>query len=75
MHSRCHLGKVIKYDTVSKRNWSVAIRSHGIKFIIEELLNDDWEDVENGGRSVPVGEEEVDCVDCYDWEYGDFKGV
>ncbi|KZT17931.1 hypothetical protein NEOLEDRAFT_1184805 [Neolentinus lepideus HHB14362 ss-1] len=29
MESRCHLGKVHKYDTVTKLGWAVDIRAHG----------------------------------------------
>lgn len=25
------------------------------------------------GRDVPLAREEVDCIDCYKWEFGDFK--
>ncbi|KAF9036867.1 Alpha/Beta hydrolase protein, partial [Panaeolus papilionaceus] len=39
LETRCHLGQVIKYDTVSKLQWSVDIRNHGIILIIEKLLS------------------------------------
>src|SRR5271154_3901893 len=35
---RCHLGKVAIYDTVTRLGWSVDIRTHGIKVMIEKLL-------------------------------------
>ena len=56
----CHLGKVIRYDTVSKLNWGVSVRTHPIKTVIEDVLKEDW-DPEHG-REVPVAEEEQDCV-------------
>ena len=62
--SRCHLGKVILYDTVSKLGWSASIRTHGIKVVIEKLLAEDWEPGEDGaeGQQVPAMVEEDDCV-------------
>ncbi|KAF9463423.1 Alpha/Beta hydrolase protein [Collybia nuda] len=73
MESRCHLGKSILYDTVGKLDWSVDIRTHPIKVVIEKILNEDW-DPENGVE-VPAAEEEKDCVDCFNWEYGDYKNL
>lgn len=58
----CHLGKVIRYDTVSKMNWSVSVRTHPIKVVIESILQDDWDP--KNGREVPVAEEQTDCVVC-----------
>jgi putative lipase involved disintegration of autophagic bodies len=48
---RCHLGKVIVYDTVTKLGWSVNIANHVIKVVIEE------NEVE-----VPALSHEEDCV-------------
>ncbi|EKM56114.1 uncharacterized protein PHACADRAFT_145221 [Phanerochaete carnosa HHB-10118-sp] len=73
METQCHMGKVIRYDTVSKLGWSVDIRTHGIAVIVEKLLAADWEDAEQGG--VPDYYEEEDCVDCFNWEYGNFKNT
>ena len=56
----CHLGKVIRYDTVGKLNWGVSVRTHPILTVIEDVLKEDW-DPEHG-REVPVAEEERDCV-------------
>ncbi|KIM87308.1 hypothetical protein PILCRDRAFT_271668 [Piloderma croceum F 1598] len=75
MESRCHLGKVILYDTVSKLGWSASARTHGIRMVIDQLLSQDWEPGKDGaeGHQVPEFVEENDCVDCFNWEYGDFK--
>ena len=51
---RCHNGKVILYDTVTDHKWTVTVRKHGIKFIVEELLSQDWK--------VPEAIEQSDCV-------------
>jgi len=41
LESRCHLGQVILYDTVRELGWSVDVRNHGIKVVIDKLLADD----------------------------------
>ena len=60
------MGQVIRYDTVSKKRWSVDIRTHGIAVIIEKLLAEDWEDDDAGDNTqkggVPPLVEEDDCV-------------
>jgi len=75
METRCHLGKVLRYDTVSKFGWSVDIRTHGIKVIVERLLSADWNDDGEKTRAVPDLIEEEDCVDCFNWEFGDFRNA
>lgn len=42
LESRCHTGKTILYDTVGRLGWSVDIRTHSIRVIVEKLLVDDW---------------------------------
>ena len=59
LESRCHLGNVVLYDTVSKLKWSVAVGNHGIRTIIDLLAKDF--DPENG-ISVPIAEPQEDCV-------------
>ncbi|KAJ3566602.1 hypothetical protein NP233_g6902 [Leucocoprinus birnbaumii] len=46
MESRCHLGEVIRYDTVGQLNWGVALGNHVIKVVIEDVLGIDWKDDE-----------------------------
>jgi putative lipase involved disintegration of autophagic bodies len=73
MESRCHLGKVARYDTVSKLGWSVDSRTHGIKTVIDHILKEDWDP--DNGVSVPTPEEEADCVvcpSCLDFSLGRF---
>ncbi|KAG1731183.1 Alpha/Beta hydrolase protein [Suillus paluster] len=72
METQCHLGKVIRYDTVAHLGWSVDVRTHSIVQIIDRLLGEDWTQEE--GRTVPEAKADEDCVDCYDWEFGSFKG-
>lgn len=79
MESRCHLGKSIIYDTVTKCNWGVDVRTHPIRVIIEKILAEDWDKPQNSSngtavvsKGVPIAEYEEDCVECYSWEYGDF---
>jgi lipase ATG15 len=75
MPARCHMGKSAVYDTVTKLGWSVNIKHHGIKTVIESLLAEDWEELESHGdansngdmsavkkKEVPVAKPEEDCV-------------
>ncbi|KAF8874220.1 Alpha/Beta hydrolase protein [Gymnopilus junonius] len=50
LETRCHLGQAIRYDTVQKLGWSVDIRNHGIKLVIDRLLSDnsEWKEEFNG---------------------------
>ena len=55
MESRCHLGKIIRYDTMGRFGWSSNVANHGIKVVIDNVLGDEtWEVPE------PVKEED-DC--------------
>jgi len=73
LETRCHLGKSIVYDTVGKLGWHISLKSHPIKKLVLEVLESDevWEE----GREVPLAVEEIDCMDCYKWEFGDFKNI
>jgi putative lipase involved disintegration of autophagic bodies len=62
METKCHLGKVIRYDTVSQLGWSVDVRTHSILQIIERLLADDWVEEGQEGRTVPEAKADVDCI-------------
>ncbi|OSD08584.1 alpha/beta-hydrolase [Trametes coccinea BRFM310] len=78
LETRCHLGKSIVYDTVGKLGWRVDIRKHVIKevitHVIEAEVEDGWEeDIDGSRRDVPIARVEEDCVDCFKWEFGDFK--
>ncbi|KAJ7681269.1 Alpha/Beta hydrolase protein [Mycena rosella] len=67
----CHLGQRILYDTVAQRKWAVDARTHGIQFVLDNLLNADWDPAR--GVAVPAVDVQAGCVECVDWEYGDFK--
>ena len=65
LHERCHLGKVIRYDTVTKYGWSVSASTHGIQYVIDRVLASDWEEgdgTEGSGKPVPDEIDEQDCV-------------
>ncbi|KAF9445762.1 alpha/beta-hydrolase [Macrolepiota fuliginosa MF-IS2] len=77
MESRCHLGEVIRYDTVDVLKWGVAIQTHPIKVVLEQILSLDWQ---GDGKAVPEAKKAVEvegedglCVDCFSWEFGNFK--
>ena len=40
---RCHLGKVVLYDTVTKLKWTVDVWTHSVREIVERLLAEDLE--------------------------------
>jgi len=80
MESRCHLGKIMRYDTVGKLGWRVGVQNHPISTVIENLLVEDWEkpDEKAGtvGRETPeLVDEDPDCPaqECMTWTFGDFK--
>ncbi len=60
LESRCHVGKIIKYDTVKKLGWRVNVQNHPINVVIDLLSREeDWE----GARQVPQAvDEDEDCV-------------
>jgi lipase ATG15 len=58
-HTRCHLGKIIKYDTVTKLGWYSSVSHHVITALTENVLVKDWEE----GKPVPDAiPESEDCV-------------
>ncbi|KAH9927261.1 alpha/beta-hydrolase [Fomitopsis serialis] len=81
METKCHLGKVVRYDTVSELGWAVDIRTHGIRVIVEKLLASDWggggdgDDKNGTHKAVPDLIDEEDCIDCFNWEFGDYRNV
>ncbi|KAF9810174.1 hypothetical protein IEO21_07105 [Rhodonia placenta] len=76
LETGCHIGKVIRYDTVSKLGWSVDARTHGIHVIVDRLLAEDWDNEDSGiNMTIPGFYEEEDCVDCHNWEFGDFRNA
>ncbi|KAF6754451.1 lipase [Ephemerocybe angulata] len=72
LETGCHLGRTIVYDTVTHLGWSVDVRTHGIVPMIEKILAEPWQPSVDEGREVPLPAEQVDCVECYSWEFGDF---
>lgn len=64
LETRCHLGQVIRYDTVSKLGWSANIIHHGIQALIDGVLSkEDLNWGEDGeARLVPALTTEEDCV-------------
>ncbi|KAH6899248.1 Alpha/Beta hydrolase protein [Coprinopsis sp. MPI-PUGE-AT-0042] len=55
METRCHLGQVMRFDTVGKLGWSVGVGTHSIQYVIEHLLgpNSEWKEDE---EEVPTGD-------------------
>lgn len=61
MESRCHLGKIMRYDTVGKLGWRVGVQNHPISAVIENLLMEDWE--KPGEKVGALGRETPELVD------------
>ncbi|KAH9945879.1 alpha/beta-hydrolase [Epithele typhae] len=75
LETRCHLGRSVVYDTVGQLGWRVDVRKHVIKEVITHVIEADVEWVGDDGvaREVPEARVEEDCIDCFKWEFGDFK--
>ncbi|KAH9989434.1 hypothetical protein BJV77DRAFT_963908 [Russula vinacea] len=62
MESRCHLGNIIEYDTVTNLSWSVDVRTHAIAQLVDKVLSEPWAAAEELGREVPPMKRQDDCV-------------
>ena len=69
LESRCHNGQVILYDTVQKLGWSVDIRNHLIKTVVDRLLADsaDWKPEFNGELDEDDGKVGIDWFSNLRW--------
>jgi lipase ATG15 len=77
LQTKCHLGKSIVYDTVARLGWKEDIRRHPIRVLVHKVLeitNVVWEFGKEVGE-VPKARPEVDCVECKEWEFGEFGKV
>ncbi|KAF9539708.1 alpha/beta-hydrolase [Agrocybe pediades] len=70
LETRCHQGQVILYDTVQKLGWSVDVRNHGIKLVVDRLLSDnrDWKDEFNGEKEEQ--DEKKGLFSAFRWGWG-----
>ncbi|KAI0705870.1 Alpha/Beta hydrolase protein [Cytidiella melzeri] len=80
LETRCHLGKSIVYDTVTKLGWKADVRKHPIREVIINVVEKVWDlglgwEVDEHGmlRDVPEAKVEEECVDCFKWDFGDFE--
>ncbi|KAI0355164.1 alpha/beta-hydrolase [Trametes cingulata] len=82
LETRCHLGRSVVYDTVKRLGWSANVVHHGIQAVVDVLGREDvdWvgegegEGVKGKGR-VPEAVSEEDCVDCFNWTFGDYRNA
>jgi len=72
MESRCHLGNIIEYDTVTNLSWAVDVRTHAIAQIVDKILSQPWAAAEGLGLEVPPLKRQDDCVDCFKWDFGNY---
>lgn len=83
METRCHLGEVIKYDTVGVLKWGVSITTHTIKVVVEQVLSAQWKDdngtvtdkVPTARRAVDVEGQDGVCTVCFALFSFDFPGT
>ena len=47
---------------MTELKWSVDIRKHGIRVVVDDILSRDWESAKKIGREVPTPETQGDCV-------------
>lgn len=71
LESRCHTGQVILYDTVQKLGWSVDIRNHPIKGVVDRLFGEDaeWQPEFNEDTDKDEGEGET-LFNIMRWGFG-----
>lgn len=58
---QCHTGSTCTYDTVGDLGWRVAIGTHKIYNVIRDVIEK--------YDTVPTCEEDIDCIDCYNWKF------
>ena len=70
LETRCHLGRVIEFDTQSRFGWRGDIRHHPLSVMINKVLGAGglWPDPHNPGNdtgstwvTVPDAREQLDC--------------
>ncbi|KAG8724530.1 putative lipase atg15 [Ceratobasidium sp. 395] len=69
LETRCRNGKHIVYDTVARKKWAANIARHRIGVIINEVLDEDWDE----DRAVPEAVPYDNCTECEKWSFGDYK--
>jgi len=62
MESRCHLGNIIEYDTVTNLSWAVRLTNHPIATVIDHVLSKPWPPAEEQGLEVPPMKRQDDCI-------------
>jgi hypothetical protein len=64
MESRCHLGNIIEYDTITNLSWPARLTTHAIATVIDSILSKPWPAAEEQGLEVPAIKRQDDCVVC-----------
>lgn len=63
----CHTGETCIYDTVGDLGWRVGIGTHKIVSVISDVIKK--------YDTVPGCEQDVECVDCYNWKFFESNGT
>lgn len=61
MESQCHTGQECIYDVVQDKGWRVAIGTHSIHAVINDVI-EAYDDV-------PPCKANTECVDCFNWKF------
>ncbi|KAH7104063.1 Alpha/Beta hydrolase protein [Auriculariales sp. MPI-PUGE-AT-0066] len=77
LETRCHLGRVIEFDTARRYGWRKDIRHHPMNIVLDKVLGAGglWPDVGDSGenatvwRDIPLSRTQEDCVDCSKWTF------
>jgi lipase ATG15 len=64
--SECHAGNKCIYDVVTDKNWSVNLRTHVLRTVIDEIITK--------YDTVPECVSDSECVDCYNWNFLEGNG-
>ena len=64
MESRCHIGNIIEYDTITNLSWPARLTTHTIATVIDNILSKPWPAAEEQGLEVPAFKRQDDCVVC-----------
>jgi lipase ATG15 len=62
IRTKCHIGNVCSYDSVTKLGLSESLLNHRLDFTIKKVMPN-WKD------DPPICEPQIDCIDCDQWSF------
>ncbi|THV82450.1 alpha/beta-hydrolase [Aureobasidium pullulans] len=64
---KCHTGSRCFYDTMEDFGWRSGIGTHKISNVIHDVIEK--------YKTVPKCEQDLDCIDCYEWKFFESNGT